>query len=99
LPRLASAEDKAAARAAFAEGQRRYDLNEFEAALAAFKQAYLAYEEPVFLYNIAQCYRQLGNRTEAIKFYRSYLRKVPDAANRREVQELVATLEQQVEAE
>lgn len=90
------AEDKQVARAAFAEGQRRYDLNEFNAALAAFKQAYLAYEEPVFLFNIAQCYRQLGDKGEAIKFYRSYLRKVPDAPNRDDVKSLVSTLENEV---
>ena len=92
-------EDKAAARAAFAEGQRRYDLNEFEAALENFKRAYLAFEDPAFLYNIAQCHRQLGNKNESVKFYRSYLRKVPDASNADEVKTIVATLETEIAAE
>jgi len=59
----------------------------------SLKRAYRAYEEPAFLYNIAQCYRQLGDKAEAIKFYRSYLRKVPEAPNREEVKSLVASLE------
>jgi Tetratricopeptide repeat len=49
---------------------------------------------PAFLFNIAQCHRQLGNKQEAIKFYRSYLRKVPDAPNAEEVRKLIASLEE-----
>lgn len=89
----ASAEDKAAARAAYAEGTKYYDLNKFEAALKSFEKAYWNYEEPAFLYNIAQCYRQLDRKTDAVKFYRSYLRKVPDAPNRADVERTIATLE------
>jgi tetratricopeptide (TPR) repeat protein len=95
----ALAEDKAAARAAYADGTKYYDLNNFEAALKSFEKAYWNYEEPAFLYNIAQCYRQLDRKTEAIKFYRSYLRKVPDAANRAEVERTIATLEAAIATE
>src|SRR5438270_13593151 len=90
---LAHAEDKNAARAAYAEGRRHYDLNEFTPALEAFKRAYVAFEDPVFLFNIAQCHRQLGNREDAIKFYRSYLRNQPDAPNHDEVNATIARLE------
>ncbi|GAC1421259.1 MAG: hypothetical protein NVSMB57_14880 [Actinomycetota bacterium] len=95
----AQAEDKAAARAAYAEGRRDYDLNEFTPALEAFKRAYLAYEDPVFLFNIAQCHRQLGNRQEAIKFYRSYLRNSPEADNREEVNATFARLQAELAQE
>ena len=95
----ALAEDKDAARREFAEGTRRFDLNEFDAALTAFRNAYLAYEDPAFLFNIAQCHRQLGHKSEAIQFYRSYLRKRPDAANRDEVNSTVAALEADLAAE
>jgi len=92
-PSIGRAEDKEAARREYAEGTRRYDLNEFGPALEAFRRAYLAYEEPAFLYNIAQCHRQLNHKAEAIQFYRSYLRKLPAAPNRAEVERIVATLE------
>lgn len=95
----AFAEDKAAARAAYAEGTKYYDLNNFEAALKSFEKAYWNYEEPAFLYNIAQCYRQLDRKQDAVKFYRSYLRKVPDAPNRADVERTIATLESAIAKE
>jgi tetratricopeptide (TPR) repeat protein len=93
LGSVASADDKETARREFLEGTRRYDLNEFGPALEAFKRAYMAYEDPAFLFNIAQCYRQLGDKPNAASFYRSYLRKVPDAPNREDVSATIATLD------
>jgi tetratricopeptide (TPR) repeat protein len=85
--------DKEVARQSFLEGTRLYDVADFNAALEAFKKAYLNYEEPSFLFNIAQCYRQLGNKSEALRFYRTYLRKSPSAPNSDEVHRLMAALE------
>jgi tetratricopeptide (TPR) repeat protein len=90
----AAAEDKVAARAAFTEGTKHYDLNQYEQALDAFKRAYWNYEEPTFLFNIAQCQRALGRKDEALAFYRSYLRKLPDAPNRVETERFMAELEE-----
>jgi hypothetical protein len=90
---VARADDKEAARQAYIEGTRLYDLADFNAALQSFKKAYLNYEEPAFLFNIAQCHRALGDKGEAIRFYRTYLRKVPNAANHVEVEKIIANLE------
>jgi tetratricopeptide (TPR) repeat protein len=90
----AAAEDKVAARAAFTEGTKHYDLNQYEQALEAFKRAYWNYEEPTFLFNIAQCHRALGRKEEALAFYRSYLRKLPDAPNRLETERFMTELEE-----
>ena len=84
---------KKAANEAYREGQRQYELNNFPTALEHFKQAYTLYDEPALLYNIAQCYRQLGDDEKANQFYKSYLRKVPDAPNRDEVARLIAALD------
>jgi tetratricopeptide (TPR) repeat protein len=84
---------RAAARRAYAEGKRHYDVGDFEPALAAFKRAYLAHEDPVLLYNIAQCQRQLHHPAEALTTYRSYLRKLPEAENRAEVEDTINKLE------
>jgi tetratricopeptide (TPR) repeat protein len=89
----ASAEDKEAAKKAFSEATRYYNLNQYADALEAFKRAYWNYEDPVFLYNIAQCHRLLKHKAEAIDFYKSYLRNAPNARNRVEVQKVVADLE------
>lgn len=92
-PTRARAEDKALARQLYEQGTQHYDLNEFREALGAFKDAYRNYNDPAFLFNIAHCHRALGNSAEAIQFYKSYLRKLPDAPNAAEVRRIIATLE------
>jgi tetratricopeptide (TPR) repeat protein len=73
-------------------GQSHYNLNEFAEALQDFKEAYRLHPDPAFLFNIAQCERQLGDFDEAIKFYRSYLRNKPEATNAKEVQKKIDEL-------
>src|SRR6266498_5895572 len=85
--------DKTQAKVLFREATQHYKLREFDAALEAFKGAYRNFEDPVFLYNIAQCHRQLGHKEEAIRFYRTYLHDVPDSPNEAEVRAVMATLE------
>ncbi|MGZ3425906.1 MAG: tetratricopeptide repeat protein [Polyangia bacterium] len=93
LAGIAFADNKEAAKESYSEGKRHYDLGEYDAALAAFKKAYLNYEEPVFLFNIAQCYRALGDRPGAVRSYRAFLRNWPKAPNREQVERIVAELE------
>lgn len=87
---------KQEAKARFVSGQSHYNLNEFSAALGDFKEAYRLLPDPVFLYNLGQCERQLGHLKEGIRFYRSFLREQPKAANRqdvmRKIDEMEATL-------
>src|SRR5437763_15216359 len=89
----ALAEDRQAAKAAFEEAQKYYNLNQFADALEAFKRAYWNYPEPTFLFNIAQCHRQLKHKAEAVEFYKSYLRNAPTTPRRIEVQRLITDLE------
>ncbi len=91
--------DKAHARDAFRRAKHAYDFGEYAKALDAFKEAYTAYEDPGFLFNIAQCHRQLGQTEEALRVYRSYLRNASNPANADEVRKLIAGLEQTLEAE
>jgi tetratricopeptide (TPR) repeat protein len=99
LAASAEAEDKAAARQAFVQGSKYYDLQQYADALDAFKRAYWNYEDPVIIYNIAQCHRALGHKKEAVDFYRSYLRKSADARNRQDVEKIVAELNSALEKE
>jgi tetratricopeptide (TPR) repeat protein len=77
------------AKALFESGTSHYNLNEFDEALRDFKEAYRIRPDPVFLFNIAQCYRQLGDPKAAASFYRSYRRELPNAPNRAEVDRLI----------
>ena len=94
-----AAADKESARTAYKLGIQHYNLAEYRDALDAFKEAYRQFEEPALLFNIGQCHRQLGDRQQAITFFRTYLREVPEAENRDEVKRLMATLEQEQAAE
>lgn len=95
----AHAEDKQKAKIAFRAALQHYNLGEFRAALDGFKEAYRNYEDPTFLFNLGQCERQLGEKQEAVNFYKAYLRELPDAPNRAEVRELVVKLEAQLQVE
>jgi tetratricopeptide (TPR) repeat protein len=85
--------DAQAAKGRYESGVRHFDLSEYESALVDFKEAYRNKPDPVLLYNIAQCHRRLGHTEEAITFYRSYLRRAPDAKNREEVERRISELE------
>jgi tetratricopeptide (TPR) repeat protein len=98
-PRPAHADNRAVAREAYREGTRYFEVGDFQSALASFKKAYVAYEEPAFLFNMAQCYRLLKNNQEALRAYKLYLRKVPQAPNREEIVRLIAQIEIAIEQE
>ena len=83
-------EDKASARAHFERAARLYEVKEFTDALAEFKAAYVAKPDPAFLFNIAQCHRNLGHAEEAVTFYRRFLQHAPaNDPNRAQVETLL----------
>lgn len=96
--------DEQAARALFADGQKAYDLGEFDRALTLYSDAYKLKPLPGFLFNIAQCHRQLGNFERASFFYGRFVdNSKPDAANVGLAKELMADMDrrqaEKVEAE
>jgi tetratricopeptide (TPR) repeat protein len=86
----------AEARRHYDEGTKAFNLGEFARAVNEYRAAYNINPHPALLYNIAQSYRLAGDLAHAVFFYRSYLHNVPDATNRREVQERIAMLEAQL---
>ncbi|NOK19354.1 tetratricopeptide repeat protein [Corallococcus carmarthensis] len=87
-----AAEDQA--REKFSEGNLAYDLGEFDRALKAFSEAYRLKPLPAFLFNIAQCHRQLNNPSRAAFFYRRYLSlSQGEPANADVVRELIAEMD------
>jgi tetratricopeptide (TPR) repeat protein len=96
----AHAEDRARARAAFDLGNQHYTLGEYKEALDSFKAAYRNFADPSFLFNIAQCHRQLEQNGDAIRAYKMYLLNTPpDSPNRDDVKELIAKLEKTLSEE
>jgi len=81
------------AREHFQQGQRLFKVSRYREALERFKEAFVAIEDPVFLYNIAQCHRLLGENAEAVLFYRRYLEAAPAASERARAKKWIAELE------
>jgi tetratricopeptide (TPR) repeat protein len=88
-----SAADSNKARELFRQAQTKYNLLHFDEALALFEKGYEEKPDPVFLFNIAQCQRQLGRYELAAKSYRAYLVQQPDAPNRDDVLARIADME------
>jgi hypothetical protein len=85
--------DVANAKAHYERGQALYQLGEYQRALDEFKEAHIEKADPAFLYNIAQCYRQLGDTENALAFYRRYLSFGPEGPLRADVERRIQELE------
>jgi len=76
-----------------AVGHRLFRLGRYEEAVAAFRRAYEVKADARLLYDIAECYRELGAVDQALFYYDRYLAGWPDAFDRAEVEEKVIELE------
>lgn len=86
--------DEQKARVLFADGQKAYDVGEFERALSLYSEAYKLKTLPGFLFNIAQCHRQLGNFERASFFFGRFIdNSKPAAANVELARELMTDME------
>jgi tetratricopeptide (TPR) repeat protein len=87
------------AKAEFERAEKAFNLGHFDDALTGYQAAYEALPLPAFLFNIAQCHRNLRNREQAVFFYQRYLSLAPDAPNRPVVEELIAEQKRLLEYE
>lgn len=80
-----AADDVAAARAHYERGKRAYDLGHFAEAAREYELAYQAKDDSALLFNLGQAHRLAGDYAQALLAYKAFLRNVPDAPNRTEV--------------
>lgn len=59
------------------EGNRHYNVQEYPEAIKAYKEAYKLIPEPLLLWNLAQAYRLANHCTNALVFYKNYVREAP----------------------
>ena len=88
----------AKARQHFQKGKQLFEAGKFRGAIAQFAAADKLAPAPVLEFNIALCYERLGERGEAVRRYRHYLTRVPDAPNRDAVEQKVEKLEGEMKA-
>lgn len=93
---IALAQDPAEAQAKqhFKEAQAAYNLGQFAKALESYSAAYAAKPLPPFLFNIAQCHRQLGNWERAAFFYKRFLSMGAPGADQAKVEELAKQMDE-----
>jgi tetratricopeptide (TPR) repeat protein len=71
-----------AARQAAEGGRRSYNLGQWPEAIAEFEKAYRLSGDPALLFNLAQAHRRAGHTSEAMGFYKAFLREQPMSENR-----------------
>jgi tetratricopeptide (TPR) repeat protein len=97
LSRSARADDAAEARAHYERGVTAYDLGRFTEAAHEYELAYELRHDPAHLFNIGQAYRFAGEHQKAILALKAYLRRLPDAANRREVEARISEMQRLID--
>jgi tetratricopeptide (TPR) repeat protein len=93
------ASGKVIAKVHFNKGMAAFELGKFQEALEEYEKAYGLLPLPGFLFNIGQCYRNLDQPEKAVFFFRLYLRKKPQANNRKAVELLLVDLEAKQESQ
>jgi tetratricopeptide (TPR) repeat protein len=91
------AEKKQQAKEHYEMATRFYDVGKYGEAIAEYEQAYLLVEDAALLFNIGQAYRLWDRPEDAIRAYKNFLRRRPDAGNRADVERKIADLEKLVE--
>jgi tetratricopeptide (TPR) repeat protein len=84
----------AQAKSFYDEGTKYYSLGDFPKAIERYKKAFELKPDAVFLYNIAQAYRLSNDFTQALFFYKSFLRNLPNAPNREEVENRIKEMDE-----
>ncbi len=85
LAEAAPSGNKKLAKRLFEKGELFYQQGDFPKALSYYKRAHKTLQHPAFIFNIAQCHRQLKHWTKALFSYRLFLSERPSAPNRVEV--------------
>jgi tetratricopeptide (TPR) repeat protein len=81
----------------YLNGKKAFELGQFDEAISEYAAAYRLKDDPALLYNLGQAHRLAGHASDALHFYKVYLNRLPDAANRDEVVTKIAELEKLVE--
>lgn len=87
------------AREHYTRGKQLFASGEYRGAIAEFAAADKLAPSPLLEFNIALCHERLGERAEAVRRYKLYLERVPDADNRSAVEAKIGKLEAELKSE
>jgi tetratricopeptide (TPR) repeat protein len=94
---VAHAGDAKKARQHFEQGTTYYDLQRYEDAAREYELAFAEKNDPALLFNIGQAYRFAGNYAKAIGSFKAFLRRLPNADNRAEVEARIAEMQRMLD--
>ena len=81
----------------YEKATRFYDVGKYGEAISEYESAYLLVEDAALLFNIGQAYRLWDKPEDAIRTYKNYLRRRPEASNRSDVEKKISDLEHLVD--
>jgi tetratricopeptide (TPR) repeat protein len=84
---------KERARRLFEKGANAYRDGRFYDAVDIFLETNRLYPDPKLAFNIGKAFEGLGNQPGALRYYRDYLRRLPDAPDKKEVDGHIEQLE------
>jgi hypothetical protein len=91
-----SSPDDQEARRLFEAGSVAFEDAHYEAALDLFRRAHALSGRPTLLFNIGHAADRLRRDRDAVDAFEAYLRELPQAANRREVEVRLSVLRRQL---
>jgi tetratricopeptide (TPR) repeat protein len=91
-----SPSQKAEMKQHYDKATRAYDIQKYTEAVEEYQKAYEIGGDPAMLYNVAQSYRLNDQLPDALRFYRRYLQRSPNARNREDVERKIADLERTI---
>lgn len=81
------------AKTLYEQGVAAFKAGDYPAAAAKFQNAYNLDPSPILLYNLARATEKTGDATGAVKHYKTYLTRFPDAEDKGEVKRIIEVLE------
>jgi hypothetical protein len=88
----ALADERDQARAHYQRGNQLFHAGDYRGAVLEFQTANKLAPSPILHFNIGLCHDRLGRPKRAIAHYKKYLKKVPNAANRAQVESSIRRL-------
>ena len=92
-PSSQSRPDMTAAKEAYEDALRAFNLGMWEEAVAGFQKSYRLSGDPALLFNVGQAQRQAGHVKEAIVAYKAFLREKPETPHRKMIETKIKDLE------
>lgn len=84
---------------AFERGESQFQVGDYGAAIASFKEAERFRVTAEVAYDLAKCFEKLGDDAYTILYYRLYMRRAPGAPDTLDIAEKVGTTLAKAEAE